>query len=579
MQVNLFGEIDHGFVDRYAGLGVNQRYKKLVSKSNVDMVLNRFSPFTKVRNLKNNTSTNISLEGTNIEGTGAPVTYHHSKKSGKIYVNSDAMEKHLDELPLEDREDRFKLLMRGAYTARADVESINARTRDGNKLGNVASDLLNGKAVLDMSLGKIDIMKEMHRQILVAAQQTAYDCHIPSGTAKMPDSLGSDVGDLSISMANGTAPSKAWAQSMMDRLHKMGRNRGEYNKWADDVLAQARREFGSKWHQEQDEATLAGMLDDQSTLSNAYYMTAKDPDEKDSDEACEVGHGKMKVDKTPGFSEEKNARDEVYEEINDTLEMDDISDSDKKYFFNEGAYGKGQNEDWNKRDSKMSVLADALYDTLCGKVGKRVSQNPAKRLNTRALASGLSDNIYKSKVPLGGKNLSLNLILDTSGSMASYHITDGVDVINCINKLALRGVISGNLMLTASGASSMFTLPINPDLLPKISAHNGGEGFRHTMGLRWKELQAADYNVAITDGMLTDGHIDQHEMKAQGIEIVGLYTQRNVKKDPKLALSYTNGLNKWFTKSAVRGDASELIYYLIDNAILSYDMNPRSTLS
>jgi len=574
MQFNLFGDIDHGYVDRYAGMGVNQRYKKLISKSNVDMVLNKFTPFTKTKNLKSNTSTNLSVEGTNIEGIESPVAYHGVNKSNKIYVNSLAMEEHLEALPADERDDRFKTLMKGAYVARADRDSIIKRC-DISTMGAKARDVMNRSTPSDPDFppAKVRIAREMLRQTLVAAQQIIQGCHVPSGTAEVLP-MTNDFMDLCTSITNGTTPGSTWAQSMKDRLTTMSKKRSDYNTWADSLGSQLAIDFGDLVYRHNTVEYLAGMLDKQSSVTNRYYNIVKEPYEKDSSEASKVGHGKIKAYDDPDFVDKPKANDEDFKKENDTLELDDMSETTKAYFFD--TYRKLDMNEWSKRDMKMTTLADALYDTLAGRIGTHVSQNPSKRLNTRALVSELSDNIYKSKVPLGGKHLELNLILDTSGSMGGYHIEDAIDVINCINKLALRGVISGNLMLSASGASAIMKLPINPSLLPKLSAHNGGEGFRHTMGLRWKELQHADYNVALTDGMLTDGHIDQKDMKAQGIEVIGLYTQRSIKKNPKLALSYTNGLNEWFTKSAVRGDASELIYYLIDNACLNFDMSPRN---
>jgi len=574
MQFNLFGDIDHGYVDRYAGMGVNQRYKKLISKSNVDMVLNGFSPFTKVKGLKHNTSTNLSIEGTNIEGIEAPVAYHSSNNHGKIYVNSLAMEEHLEALPIDERDDRFKKLMRGAYVARSDRDSIRKRC-DVSAMNSKAKDIVSGSTPNDpdFPIEKVNIAREMLSHTLVAAQQIIHGCHVPSGTAEVFPAT-NDFMDLCTSITNGSTPDSTWGKSMLDRLTTMGKARSNYNNWADSLGSQMNIDFGDLVYKHNTVEDLAGMLDKQSSTTNTYYRRVNEPYEKDSNEASKVGHGKMEANTDPDFVDKPKEEDEEFQGENDTLELGDMTKTTKDYFFSD--YRSIDMDGWNKRDMKMTTLADALYDTLAGRIGTRVSQNPSKRLNTRALVSELSDNIYKSKVPLGGKHLELNLILDTSGSMNGYHIDDAIDVINCINKLALRGVVSGNLMLSASGASAIMKLPINPKLLPKLSAHNGGEGFRHTMGLRWKELQHADYNVALTDGQLTDGHIDQKDMKAHGIEVIGLYTQRAVKKNPALALSYTNGLNKWFTKSAVRGDASELIYYLIDNACLNFDANPRN---
>ena len=571
---NLFG-FDSEYFDKYSGLSNFEKWKKFVSKSNVDMVLNRFTPFTKSKALKAPTTTVVSIDGTDIDGVDAPIAFHKYGKENKIYVNNNKVDKRLAKFAPEEQEAEFKRMMRGAYVARGDIESINNRTNIDNGSTRM-HDLVKGVDDHGMTEDKLYLLQDIHRQILLAGQMIQQGCHVSDSAMEPLSTMAADDGLLSLShtLATGVSSGNAWADNMKKRISECGKQRSEYNKWADEVNAKMQSDFGAINQQDMDDSEYKDVLDENLPLTPKYYVTTKpDKDNSDGKEACKVGNGKMEYNEEPQFVEPGNKNDTEFEETNDTLTQEDIDTVTQNYFFRDNE--KVNNPvAWAKRDADMSRLAEALYESLVGKIGKRNSQSPAKRLNPRAIANDMNDNIYQSKVPLGGKKLDINLILDTSGSMSGYHIDDGVDIINCINKLALRGVITGNLMLTASGASSIIKLPVNDDLLPLISAHNGGEGYKHTIGLRWKELQQADYNVAITDGMLTDGHIDMTEMTKAGIDIVGLYTVRDATKNG--VLRYSGSLKRWFTNSAVRKNAEEAIYYLIDNAILNYDMNPRN---
>jgi len=64
------------------------------------------------------------------------------------------------------------------------------------------------------------------------------------------------------------------------------------------------------------------------------------------------------------------------------------------------------------------------------------------------------------------------------------------------------------------------------------------------------------------------------EMQKAGIDVVGLYSVRSA--DGNQVTAYSGSLKRWFSNSAVRKNAEEMIYYLIDNSILNYEMNPRN---
>lgn len=556
-----------GYVDRYAGLGNMEKYRKLVSKANVGMVLGRFSPFNKAKNVKASTKTIISYDGTNIQDTHGPIDFH--PKGNKIYVNNDAMTKYLEKFDEREREYEFINMMKRAYIARSEKESIESRFI--KSMNNDMLDDIYDKTTEERKMSAKG-MVEVQRQVAIAAQCLIHGIPIVSDSSVRSDAALMHSMDLAHALLSGKEPSSAWGEKMMKDLRAMGKTRGDYNAWMDAFKSACSIDSAGPLYEDTSYKAYEELLSDDIPLTRLYSAS---PKENNADcqgkSSCEVGNGRMEYNKEPVFAESEKKEDKTYTPTNDILKYDEISETHQMYFFADTP-DVGQRSNWKHRDQKMSVLADALYESLVGKLGQNKSQSPAKRLNTKALVSDISDNIYISRQQLGGKHLTVNLILDTSGSMSGTYIEDGTDIINCFNKLAERGVIDGNLMLSCSGASAMMKLPIDPSLVSKLSAHNGGEGFKHTMAIRWQELKNADFNVAITDGQLTDGHIDKEEFAKNGISITGLYVHRGINNDKAQVQKYTGSLSNWFDKSAVRSSTEEAIYYLIDNAILNYDM-------
>ena len=78
------------------------------------------------------------------------------------------------------------------------------------------------------------------------------------------------------------------------------------------------------------------------------------------------------------------------------------------------------------------------------------------------------------------------------------------------------------------------------------------------------EMKKADFNICLTDGMLSDGHIDKDEMTRQGISITGGY----VTGTKKTILEYTGSLNRWFHKSFCRPSTKELILALVGAGVM-----------
>ena len=562
---DLFGW-NSGYIDKYAGLGDYERYKKLVSKANVNMVLNHFTPFNKTKNLKAPTKTVISFDGSDIENTNGPVTFH--PKDNKIFVNNASMTERLAKFDVKDRDQVFIDDMKRAYVARSEKDTI--KSRFDTAMPDRFIDAMDSKKSDPETKQKTKFLVDIQRQVAVAAQCLVQGVPVQGETSKRgtaSDKLPSM--DFAQSLFTGEMPKTSFARSMIKKLHDGGKVRKTYNEVMDAFKDQCYKDHASLNFENLSSNDMMMVLEDMVPITSMYGVQPKNDPDKDGKEACSVGNGKMEYNEEPKFSETEKNKDKTYEDSNDVLDYDDIAKTDQDLFFRDN---KDRRPDWEKRDASMEVLANALYESLVGKMGRVKSQNPSKRLNTRALTSDISDNIYVSKHQLGGKHLKLNLILDTSGSMSGSYIEDGIDIINCINKLAERGVIDGKLMLSCSGASSMMNLPIDTKLIERISAHNGGEGFKHTFAIRWQEMKDADFNLAITDGQLTDGYIDKEDFLREGISVTGLYVHRGIKENKSQAVKYNGSLSRWFDKSAVRSSAEEAIYFLIDNAILNYDM-------
>jgi len=538
------------YVDRYAGVSNFDKFRKMNTRSNVNMIIDRFLPFSKAKRAVNPVGTIISMDDTNIYNSddtqGIFMSIAANRKNKKLVVNTKTLGEQMEAVNPEDHGKYFEAQSRFAYGCFSNLTRCAAMTSQYVKA-------MDDGLISESYMALIEITHQ-----LAKARVHGY---IP------------DYSDMLIDQPAPCLAGSATLAAVVEDLI-----RGE------DITLTA-QEIDGKDKSSGDwsdiEGKIAGVIQFEIDNGEAatfapehspnlsyvpqlrvYQPGEKQPgDDKASKEVCEVGNDSVTYDETPSFSEKPNNDDTKYEMSNDILETDGKSSSDYRSFF-EDTYDDLGDRNFEQYDH----LVDALYESLVGRLGKKNSQSPAKRLNKRNVASDISDNIYVSTDPVGGKNLNINVIIDTSGSMAGHYIDDAVYITYVFNELARRGVVKGNIMLSCKSASGMWEMPMNKTMLHGIVAHNGGEGFRHTMGLRYKEMIAADYNVAITDGQLTDGHIDLAAFEASGIFVTGMYVKRGI--DNKNLTRYTNGLNKWFSKSIVRGSVDEAIYSVVDQAIL-----------
>ena len=95
---NLFNfDLVPEYVDRYAGISNYDKFSKMNTRANVDMVINKFAPFSKAKRAANPTGVVLSVDGTNIDNTDhaqgitLSVKERNSAKGRNIVINNKAL--------------------------------------------------------------------------------------------------------------------------------------------------------------------------------------------------------------------------------------------------------------------------------------------------------------------------------------------------------------------------------------------------------------------------------------------------------------------------------------------------------
>ena len=537
-----FGLQEATYVDKFASFSQFDKFRKMNTRSNVNMIVDRFVPFTKAKNLKQPTKTIISVDETDIKGTSGAITMSVDDhgKNRNVVVNNDTLSFVMEDKVKREKEmEYFEGQMRYAYGSFSALSRCTSLTQqyikdldDGNisetymetiEMAFNVANAVNNKYMPDI--------KNQYKDPILATVDTELGMFID---AAINDDESNDL--YKVAKKSGRS-GKDWAgieAKLMQRINEDISSKAALTCASQPEILPSLKVFKGGEPQPQD------------------YNTGK--------EACSVGNGSVDYDESPSFSEAPTQKDNKFEMSNDTLDSPQKTENEDRYFFNRRAHEDDLGLD------KLDHLVDALYESLSGRLGKKKSQSPSRRLNNRAISSDISDNIYVAKNPIDGKNLHVNLIVDTSGSMSGHYIDDAVKIVHVFNELAYRGVVKGNIMLSSSAASGMWKFPMDRRLVPKIAAHNSGEGFKHTMAIRWREMQQADVNFALTDGQLTDGHISLEDFEDIGIEVTGMHVIRGAKGED--LIRYNGGLKRWFSGSVVRSSAEECIYTIVDQGLL-----------
>ena len=571
--LNLFGFESQTF-DPYAGMSEHKKLKKMVSKANIRLLLSKDKGFMKQKGLQSKTKVMISNTGANVNQAYAqPVTtaFNNNGKTASIAVNSAEILPALEEIDVSKHQDFTTDSLSMSYNMLANKKSATGELLETSSKPThvVVEELLADGAGTKKVNKKVDpIISQVYKGFAMSARTLAAASVSSGGLPDMNKYIKSEVidqgtriGDFIQALTKNVPAHFPIVQTIINDMKRAHRSQSAANGIVNRVNNLV----------EEDIKTCSTTLSSDEQLKDSHHPlvpmfnivnsnSSHDKDKK-SDNQANVGQGELENAPEEDLTGLR-PNDKVFEETQDTMEFDEQNDSSKHKFFRDPT-GDRYRESEGINANAMEKLADELYESLKGRMGRLAGLMPSKRLSKRNIASGLTDKIYMSTTEEKGKFLNVNIIIDTSGSMSGQYIKDAKEVTYVMNILAERGIFKGNVILTGSSAHALIPMPMPRDRVNHIGANGGGEGIRECFRKFKPEMKSADFNICLTDGMLSDGHIDKDEMTRQNISITGGYVTGT--KDT--ILEFSGSLNRWFHKSFVRPTTKELILALVAQGV------------
>jgi len=218
------------------------------------------------------------------------------------------------------------------------------------------------------------------------------------------------------------------------------------------------------------------------------------------------------------------------------------------------------------REKEIEVLANRLSSKLKGVYGKQNILTPSKKLNIRNYVRGSQYYYKKKRTEAAGKKITMNIIVDCSGSMSGRYIKDAISLCMIMNHIArVEKTISGNIILSASeGAVVMDIKEVTYDLLNKAHAFSGEEGIANTLADHQDKLLNTDYNICITDASITDSIINKKAYESRNIFIDGIYIGDVNKKTIK---EHEEHMDQYFSRSKILKTLDDAVEYIISVAM------------
>ena len=203
--------------------------------------------------------------------------------------------------------------------------------------------------------------------------------------------------------------------------------------------------------------------------------------------------------------------------------------------------------------------------------GKSKDISPSKRLNMRAIITESSDREYISHHGEEGKDIKINVIVDRSGSMHGRPSIESNILIQALNNLAFKyEELDVEIILSETSNYFNFALPVDgPDSNELWSYENtgGSEGLARTFNANFDRMKNANVNLVYTDGDIYDEAIDKSYMKAQEIELVGMYVNEDFTEDEIMGYYEKNA--KYFTHTIIRSNMKSLVNELANRILMS----------
>lgn len=269
---------------------------------------------------------------------------------------------------------------------------------------------------------------------------------------------------------------------------------------------------------------------------------------RDANAMCDLGIG-FALQTDEDFQQE-------FDQFDETSESEDLP---KVHQFSEdvpvSAQGKVLSPDKGPKVhlDEVGAVVEQLKKFFQVKLRNVSSRMPQKRISARHLAVGRSP--YRKTELQGKVKQDILLVVDCSGSMNGFHISQGRVLVAALSELAASNSVSGHVVLSGvlnrNPIHETYKLPVSMETISRISAAYAAEGLQAAIQANIELARKADHVFVYTDGEITDRPIDKAKLHVQGIHTWGLYAGSTDKTRASLML--------YFDKAVVRRTAAELV--------------------
>lgn len=200
---------------------------------------------------------------------------------------------------------------------------------------------------------------------------------------------------------------------------------------------------------------------------------------------------------------------------------------------------------------RAQAVAEKLLKFLQKAPYNAYSRNPSARLSARHYVLGRP--AYRVKEDGGKKVPKVLMVMDCSGSMNGFHMTEGKIFLTALSLLAQWGVIKGHLVLSAVREKptwERFALPMAQKSINQVQGYAGGEGLEYAIRANMAQARDADLVFVYTDAAIGDLPVNKTRLHQQGVFTWGLYVGDE---------SQRSALLEHFDKALIRSSAEELV--------------------
>ena len=206
---------------------------------------------------------------------------------------------------------------------------------------------------------------------------------------------------------------------------------------------------------------------------------------------------------------------------------------------------------------KLQPKVKQLLKAFQGKGNQIKIVTPTKRMSSKDIATD-RDKCYIRKTGDKGKHISLNFLIDMSGSMGGSPVKNAVKLVYLFNQLAKEGYVKMSVLYSTTNTNYRLDLPATDAEILALNKVQSAEGLAKTIHAHADVIRGVN-TICLTDGDIVDVAIDKGFWAKHRSISTGIYVNSSLTSYTE----YTGKLNKWFNHSIVRKSLDELIEWLI----------------